>query len=317
MSMEVRLNTHGPGKLQTLAMISDEAGFNVVSTLIFGEKDAVLIDCQWTRSNAYRVIAEICERNLNLKAVFATHAHPDHYWGIGHVKEAFPDCICYAMEEDIETIDAQFGDKVEHWESIIGKVNLCRADRYPKLTPLPKDNKIMLEGEEIVVFPQVWGDLQYNTVVWVPSISTVIGSDVLFSNAHPFTCEVSANGRKKWIDALDKMEALGAEVVIPGHMKHGEPFDERSYKFTRDYLIETDKELDKLRKKYNITKDGEVNEMAMKEFFYDLCMKFPDAILIFLSNDMNSSVFLGGREWNWNNLNDGPDMTGINTSIHK
>ena len=44
MSMEVRLNTHGPGKLQTLAMISDEAGFNVVSTLIFGEKDAVLVD---------------------------------------------------------------------------------------------------------------------------------------------------------------------------------------------------------------------------------------------------------------------------------
>ena len=154
-------------------------------------------------------------------------------------------------------------------------------------------------------------------MVWVPSISTVIGSDVLFSNAHPFTCEVSANGRKKWIDALDKMEALGAEVVIPGHMKHGEPFDERSYKFTRDYLIETDKELDKLRKKYNITKDGEVNEMAMKEFFYDLCMKFPDAILIFLSNDMTSSVFLGGREWNWNNLNDGPDMTGINASIHR
>ena len=57
--------------------------------------------------------------------------------------------------------------------------------------------------------------------------------------------------------------------------------------------------------------------MAMKEFFYDLCMKFPEAILIFLSNDMNSSVFLGGRDWNWNNLNDGPDMTGINASIHR
>lgn len=299
MSMEVVLNTHGPGKLQTLTMVADEAGFNVVSALIFGEKDAVLVDCQWTRSNIYRVIAEICERNLNLKAVFASHAHPDHYWGIGHIKEAFPDCVCYAMEEDIPTINVQFGDKVEHWESIIGKVNLCR--RFTELTPLPKDNKIMLEGEEIIVFPQVWGDLQYNTVVWVPSIKTIIGSDVIFSNAHPFTCEVSANGRKKWIDALDKLAALNAEVIIPGHMKHGEPLDARSLKFTRDYLVATDEELAK-------TKD-------MKEFFYDMCMKFPEAVLIFLSNDMNSSVFLGGREWNWNNLNDGPDMTGINASI--
>lgn len=299
MSMEVRLNTHGEGKLQTLTMAADEGGFDVTSVLIFGKKDAVLVDCQWTRSNIYRVIAEICERNLNLKAVFATHAHPDHYWGIGHVKEAFPEAICYAMAEDIPTINVQFGDKVEHWESIIGKVNLCR--KFAELTPVPEDHKIMLEGEEIIIFPQVWGDLQYNTVVWVPSIKTIIGSDVLFSNAHPFTCEVSANGRKKWIDAIEKLEKLNADVVIPGHMKHGEPFDGRALKFTKEYIIATDEELAK-------TKD-------MKEFFYDMCMKFPDAVLIFLSNDMNSSVFLGGREWNWNNLNDGPDMTGINTSI--
>ena len=299
MSMEVRLNTHGPGKLQTLTMIADEAGFNVTSVLIMGEKDCVLVDAQWTRSNVYRVIAEICERNLNLKAVFASHAHPDHYWGIGHLKEAFPDTTIYCMPEDMETIRVQFNDKTEHWEGIIGKVNLCR--NCPELTPLPESNKIMLEGEEIIVFPQVWGDLQYNTVVWVPSIKTVIGSDVLFSQAHPFTCEVRANGRKKWIDAIEKLEKLGAEVVIPGHMKHGEPLDERAYKFTKDYLIATDEELAK-------TSD-------MKEFFYDMCMKFPEAVLIFLSNDMNSSVFLGGREWNWNNLNDGPDMTGINASI--
>jgi len=42
----------------------------------------------------------------------------------------------------------------------------------------------------------------------------------------------------------------------------------------------------------------------MKEFFYNMCMRFPEANLIFLSNDMNSSVFLGGREWNWSDLED-------------
>ena len=62
-----------------------------------------------------------------------------------------------------------------------------------------------------------------------------------------------------------------------------------------------------------ISEDQDTSDM--KEFFYNMCMRFPTSILIFLSNDMNSSVFLGGREWNWNNLNDGPDMTGINASI--
>ncbi len=288
MSMEVRVHTHGPGKLKTKTMIADEAGFCVTSCLIMGEKDCVLIDTQWTRSNAYRVIAEIAETNLNLKAVFATHAHPDHYWGIGYIKQAFPDAIAYAMPEDIPTIKQQFHDKTEHWETVVGKVNLCRL--MPELTPLPESNVIELEGEEIQIIPKVWGDLKYNTCVWVPSIKTFIGSDVLFSQAHPFTCEVSAKGRARWIADIEKFMKYGAEVVVPGHVKQGEPFDERAFTFTRDYLIATEEELAK-------TKD-------YKEFFYDMCMKFPDAQLIFLSNDMNSSVFLGGREWNWSDMDD-------------
>ncbi|MBR4157579.1 MAG: MBL fold metallo-hydrolase [Oscillospiraceae bacterium] len=286
--MEVRLNTHGDDKLSTLTMIADEKGFSVASVLVMGKRDCVLIDCQWTRSNIYRVIAEIAETNLNLKAVFCSHAHPDHYWGVGYVAEAFPEATLYAMPEDIEVIKRQFFDKTEHWESVIGKVNLCR--KLPELTPLPDDCTIELEGETIEVLPKLWGDLKYNTAVWIPSIKTLIGSDILFSNAHPFTCEVSAKGRAKWIADIEKLEQFGAEVVIPGHAKAGEPFDGRSFKFTKDYLIATEEEL-------AATQD-------MKEFFYNMCMRFPTANLIFLSNDMNSSVFLGGREWNWSDMDD-------------
>ena len=140
MSMEVRDFTFGEGKLSVKVMIADEGGFNVTSTLICGKKECVLVDCQWTRSNAYRVIAEIAETNLNLKAVFATHAHPDHYWGIGHIGEAFPNAQLYAMAEDIPVIDVQFNSKTEHWESVVGVVNLCRLK--PVLEPLPESNII-------------------------------------------------------------------------------------------------------------------------------------------------------------------------------
>ncbi|MBR6653665.1 MAG: MBL fold metallo-hydrolase [Oscillospiraceae bacterium] len=252
------------------------------------EKDCVLVDCQWTRSNAYRVIAEICETNLNLKAVFASHAHPDHYWGIGHIGEAFPQAKLYAMAEDIPVIDEQFNSKTEHWESVIGKVNLCRLK--PVIEPLPESNIIELEGEEIIVYPQVWGDLKYNTVVWVPSIKTFIGSDVLFLHAHPFTCEVSQKGRYKWYKDLEKFSKFGAELVVPGHVRQGEILDGRAFQYTMDYIRETERTLE--------STDSE------KEFFYDMCMKFPDDVLLLLSNDMNASVFLGGREWNWSDMND-------------
>ncbi len=286
--MEVRTHTHGPGKLSTRTMVADEGGFCVTSVLIMGEKDCVLVDCQWTRSNAYRVIAEIAETNLNLTAVYATHAHPDHYWGIGYIAQAFPQAKLYARPEDIPIINAQFHDKTEHWEEVIGKVNLCRE--LPVIEPLPENNIIELEGEEIQILPKLWGDLKYNTAVWVPSIKTLIGSDILFSDAHPFTCEVSAKGRAKWYAEIEELEKLGAEVVIPGHVKPGTPFDERTFTYTKAYLRATEEELAK-------TND-------MKEFFYNMCMRFPTSVLIFLSNDMNSSVFLGGREWNWSDMDD-------------
>jgi hypothetical protein len=53
----------------------------------------------------------------------------------------------------------------------------------------------------------------------------------------------------------------------------------------KDYLIATEEELAR-------TKDT-------GEFFYAMAMRFPEANLIFLSNEMNDAVFKGERDWNW------------------
>ena len=61
--MQTIITTHGEGKLATKVFVSSEAGFNVTSTIVMGKKECVLIDCQWTRANAHRVIAEILAKN--------------------------------------------------------------------------------------------------------------------------------------------------------------------------------------------------------------------------------------------------------------
>ena len=91
------------------------------------------------------------------------------------------------------------------------------------------------------------GDLKYNTVVWIPSIKTLYGSDVLFNQAHPFTCEVTAEERQQWIKDIERLEKMGAEVIIPGHQKPGMPFDSSSFSFTKEYLIATEEELAKTK----------------------------------------------------------------------
>ena len=279
--MEVRINTYGPNTLATKVFFSDENGFEVASLIVTGKNDAVLIDTQWTLSNAHRVVAEILETGKHLKMIYVTHAHPDHYFGLGPIAEAFPEARVTALPSVARTINNQFFGKIEHWETVIGVTNVPR--KVVNIEPL-SENCIEIEDHRIEIIPEIMGDLRYNTVVWIPSIKTLYGSDVLFNEAHPFTCEVTAEERKQWIKDIERLETMGAELVIPGHQKPGMPFDTSSFSFTKDYLIATEEELEK-------TKD-------VAGFYYAMVTRFPDANL-FISNEMNANVFKGGRVWDW------------------
>jgi glyoxylase-like metal-dependent hydrolase (beta-lactamase superfamily II) len=280
--MEVRINRHGPDALATKVFFSDESGFAVASVIVMGKTDAALIDTQWSLSNGHRVAAEILETGKILKTIYISHAHPDHYFGLAPVAEAFPEAKIVALPTVARTINKQMFGKIDHWRNIIGPTNV--PTKAVSIEPLA-GNYFELEGKRIEIIPEIMGDLKYNTVVWIPSIKTLYGSDVLFNQAHPFTCEITAAERKQWIKDIERLEKLGAEVVIPGHQKPGMPFDNSSFSFTKEYLIATEEEL--------------VKTSDTGAFFYAMATRFPDANLIFLSNEMNAAVFKGGRDWNW------------------
>src|SRR5512143_3966992 len=144
--MEVRINNHGSNALSTKVFFSDEKGFEVASVIVMGKTDAVLIDAQWTRSNAHRVIAEIAETGKELKTIYVTHAHPDHYFGLGIIAEAFPSARVTALASVARTINRQFFGKLEHWEKVIGRTNVCR--KTVNIESLD-ENYLDLEGERI------------------------------------------------------------------------------------------------------------------------------------------------------------------------
>jgi len=270
-------------KLSVKVFVSSEDAFNVTSAIIMGQRDCVLIDCQWTRANAHRVIAEILETGRELKAIYITHAHPDHYWGLGEIHKAFPSARCYAVAPVIALYESQYQPKLDEWSEIIGEANLCR-EQCPTLEALETEY-IELEGERLEII-RCMGDLMWNTIVWIPSIKTVVCSDVVFNEAHPFTCEVSAEQRLLWQKDIEGIFALEPDCVIPGHMREGCLLDASGLHFTMSYLKATEEEL--------------ARADTAGEFFYRMFLRFPKATLNLLSNEMNSEVFKGGRNWAWN-----------------
>ena len=86
--MEVITHQHGNNLLSTKVFFSDEDGFEVASVIIMGKTEAILIDAQWTLSNAHRLVAEILETGRHLKELCDSCPSGPLFWS-GHLQRLF------------------------------------------------------------------------------------------------------------------------------------------------------------------------------------------------------------------------------------
>ena len=92
---------------------------------------------------------------------------------------------------------------------------------------------ILLGGERIELLYLGPTHSPGDIIVWLPQRKLVIAGDMAFHQRMLPLFEHTDSGG--WIETWDKFEALGAEVVIPGH---GVPTDMATVrKYTRDYLV--------------------------------------------------------------------------------
>jgi glyoxylase-like metal-dependent hydrolase (beta-lactamase superfamily II) len=226
-----------PSQLHVQVFTSPPEGIAVNSTLVYGDKDAILIDAQFRLSDAHRLVAMILESKKNLTTVYVTHPHPDHYFGLVVIRQAFPNAKFVALPRVVEGINAGWQNRVNAWKPQYG-------DNIPSnpIVPDPLDgNTLTLEGETLQIFGPLQGDSAGdNSFVWIPSIKAVVGGDTLFSGAHFVFAPMSAAQKKDWAATIDQEAALKPEIVIPGHQIAGAPNDASVLDFMKKYMKDSD-----------------------------------------------------------------------------
>lgn len=219
-------------KLTATVHTGSAGGFLVTSTLIAGEKEAVLIDAQFTLADAHRLIADILESKKTLTTVYVTHGHPDHYFGLVAIKQAFPKVKIVATPTAVAAIQKSWKDKVKQWGALYG--NLVPSQ---PIIPAPLTGKsITLEGQTLEIRGPAQGDSSDNTYVWIPSLKTVIAGDVVYNGVHAWLRETTAEQRKAWIKTLDEIGALAPTTVIAGHKDPKAKDDPAALRATREYI---------------------------------------------------------------------------------
>jgi len=90
-------------------------GFNSNSTLIYGERDAVLVDASQLLSDTHRMVADIIPMRRNLTHIYVSHFHPDHHFGLLVLRHAFPHAKIVALPSVVKDIVFTSSDKVDMW----------------------------------------------------------------------------------------------------------------------------------------------------------------------------------------------------------
>jgi glyoxylase-like metal-dependent hydrolase (beta-lactamase superfamily II) len=223
-------------RLATEVFTASPQGFLVTSALVSGEKEAVLVDGQLTLADAHRLVGLILDSKKTLTTVYVTHWHPDHYFGLVVVKQAFPKVKILAQPATVAEIKKTWAAKVKQWSPMFG-ANLPTKPLIP--SPLA-GNTITLEGQTLEIHGPVQGDASTNSYVWIPSTKTLIAGDIVYQGVFPWTAETNAASRAAWIKTLDELTALGATTVVAGHKETGLKDDASGITATKAYLKDFD-----------------------------------------------------------------------------
>lgn len=221
-----------PLRVQSFA--GSERGFYVTSTLIQGEKEALLIDAQFLNSDAERLVDMVKASGKALKAVYITHAHPDHYFGLPVVRAAFPEVKVLAHPVVAEEMAARFQGKHDQWKPVFGA---DLADTRVGATPYEAAT-LELEGQTIELLGLVSGDIEHTTVVVIPSAHAVVAGDVSYGGIYPWLADTDPAGWSAWRDTLARVSALKPQVVVSGHRAPGHPDSPADLQATADFITD-------------------------------------------------------------------------------
>src|SRR6201985_3896115 len=160
-------------------------------TLIYGERDAVLVDTFLSEQHSKELLDWVAESGKNLTTIYVTHAHGEHFFGLKLLLDRFPGARAFATASSVAAMQKQISPEFikSFWEP-----------RFPGQVPSPlavpevlKGDTFYLEGEELKVVELGHTDTVHSTALYVPSIGLVVSGDAVYNNTHPYLAECDDN----------------------------------------------------------------------------------------------------------------------------
>ncbi|MEU9454460.1 MBL fold metallo-hydrolase [Streptomyces sp. NPDC048277] len=256
-----------------------DTGLHKASVLITGEREALLVDGQFTVAEQHRVLADIIDSGKELTTVVVTTSDPDYYFGLEVIRRAFPDVRIVATATTVKRIKDSWEGKLKTW------AHLGRNLPTEVLIPDVLDgDRIGIEGHDFEIrggHPDLVWRTEY---LWQPEDRAVVGGVLLFAGLHVWTADTpTPRERSAWAETLAGMERLAPRYVVAGHRAADSATDASAIAYTRTYLAAFEEEL------AESGNDSEALKAAMLR-------RYPDLGLL-VGLDLGTKVATGEMTW--------------------
>jgi glyoxylase-like metal-dependent hydrolase (beta-lactamase superfamily II) len=211
----------------------------MAATLIYGARDAVLVDAFMTVKQSNALADWVASKGKNPTTIYITHGHGDHWFGVGTLLERFPNARVVATPNTVKVMRQNASP-----EALDGAWKPGFPGQIPDKLVIAEEldgNVIDLEGNELVAVELGHTDTDHTTCLNVPSIGLVVAGDAAYNDVHLYLAESNAQKRQEWIAALDKIESLNPRAVVASHKRPGRDDDPRIIEETRQYIRDFDR----------------------------------------------------------------------------
>ena len=233
----------------------------------------LVIDPQFSLSEAHKLAAEILESKKNLTTIYVTHPHPDHLFGLAVLHQAFPAAKIVALPATVAGAKTGWPARQKFWFPTYGN-NIPGPD--PVLPEELTEPYLTLEGERFPVTGPVQGaDGPGNSFVYIPSLKAVVTGDIVFDHVYFGVPKDAA--RENWLKTIDQITALQPTIIVPGHQGGGATDDISAISFMKQYIADWDK---------NVAASRSAAEMKAK-----VLAQYPNLGMEFTLNDRVATYF--------------------------
>ena len=211
------------------------------ATLITGRESAILIDGLTTAEDGAELVKLITASGKRLEAIYVTHGHGDHFFGLAPVLAAFPSAKVIALPKVVEHMKEQVsGPTFEKlWIPMFGDT---LTDSFVEASPT--SHTYDLEGHQIEFVEAGQSDTVDTTFVHVPDLDLIVAGDIVYNGVFPYVVETSPAKRAGWRESLELIKARAPRFVVGGHKVVGASDDPVHIDNTIAYLTDFDEVLD-------------------------------------------------------------------------